>query len=111
MEQSLGEIARKWSKNSEKGKGLRLDAEALDQLNEIGVGELIQAEAAKQQRLECGKRRNPSTSGESTGSSMTENEMAVSDRRSFKLSGTTEKPDEIAAVRRARNALKMQNDS
>ena len=38
---SLSEIARHWSKKSESGKGLRLSAGQIDQLNPIGVCDLI----------------------------------------------------------------------
>ncbi|KZY22154.1 hypothetical protein A3727_22170 [Erythrobacter sp. HI0038] len=106
VEQSLGEIARKWSRNSEKGKGLRLDPVALDRLNEIGVGELIQAEAARQQRLECAKRISPSTNGETTNSSTIGRTTAHSEPPTSRSSGMTQTQDVSEASRRARRMLK-----
>lgn len=41
----LPEIARHWSRQTDKAKGIRLDAAAMDMLNAIGVGELIREHA------------------------------------------------------------------
>src|SRR5687768_8776520 len=57
---SLTKIARHWSNQTDNGKGIRLEADALDLLNAIGVGELILAEAAKLQRKRC-RNRNQET--------------------------------------------------
>lgn len=41
----ITDIARHWSRQTDRGKGIRLEAEMLDLLNAIGVGELIRAAA------------------------------------------------------------------
>src|SRR3990167_1531625 len=67
---ALPDIARHWLSQTEKGKGIRLDADAMDILNAIGFGELLATEAAKYQREQCRNRsaRNRSFRGESSGS-------------------------------------------
>jgi hypothetical protein len=53
MPADLARLTRNWMRQTQLGKGLRLDAENLDLLNAIGVGELIAAKAAEFQRREC----------------------------------------------------------
>jgi len=47
---SILDVSRHWARQSDKGKGIRLEADAVDLLNAIGVGELIMAKAAADQR-------------------------------------------------------------
>jgi hypothetical protein len=54
---TLTKISRHWSRQTEKRRGIRLDAAAMDILNAIGVGELLHLAAAEGQREECEKRR------------------------------------------------------
>ena len=53
MSADLARLTRNWMRQTQLGKGLRLNAEYLDLLNAIGVGELITAKAAEVQRREC----------------------------------------------------------
>jgi hypothetical protein len=53
MPADLARLTRNWMRQTQLGKGLRLDAEYLDLLNAIGIGELIAAKAAEVQRREC----------------------------------------------------------
>ena len=57
---SLPILARKWSKATERGKGIRLAAHELDLLNAAGVGELLMGAAASEQRKLAAARRNQS---------------------------------------------------
>lgn len=52
----LARIARHWMRQTEIGRGIRLEAADLDLLNAIGVGELIAAKAAEEMR-EAAKER------------------------------------------------------
>ncbi|WP_174285508.1 hypothetical protein [Sphingomonas bacterium] len=61
---NIVDLARHWSRQSDKGKGIRIEADALDVLNAIGVGELILTKAAEQQREACSQRLTISTPGE-----------------------------------------------
>lgn len=56
---SLPDIARKWAKASDRGKGIRLSAEEVDILNAAGVGLLLATSAGTQQREEAIRRRAP----------------------------------------------------
>ena len=53
---SLTKLSRHWSRQTEKRRGIRLEAAAMDILNAIGVGELVHLAAAEEQRKECEKR-------------------------------------------------------
>jgi hypothetical protein len=53
---SLIHIARHWANQTEKGRGIRIEADALDLLNEHGVGEFIMRLSAEQQRNQCQER-------------------------------------------------------
>jgi len=46
-------LARRWLRQAELGRGIRLSAEETDLLNAIGIGELLTAEAAKTMRAQC----------------------------------------------------------
>lgn len=46
---SLTDLARHWSRQTDKGKGIRIEADALDVLNAHGVGEMLQKLAAEEQ--------------------------------------------------------------
>lgn len=98
---TLADLARHWARQTQKGKGIRIEGAGLDLLNAIGVGEMIQAKAAEEQRLLCGQRLMNSTAGENTDSPTIESATEASALRSFKSSGTTKQPDAIASARRA----------
>ena len=53
MAADLARLARKWMRQTQQGKGLRLDPQELDLLNAVGLGELLAAKAAELQRHEC----------------------------------------------------------
>jgi hypothetical protein len=71
---SLTDLARHWTRQTEKGKGLRIEAGDLDVLNAIGVGQLILTKAAEAQREACNLRILSSTPAANTGSPMIESE-------------------------------------
>ncbi|HCB75152.1 MAG TPA: hypothetical protein DEP91_03120 [Sphingomonas bacterium] len=101
---SVSEVARNWSRASEKGKGIGLRAEVLDMLNAMGVGELIQAKAAEAERAQCAERIKSSTAGANIASPGTSVEMDLPEPRISRSSGTTKPQDVIAAARRAQRA-------
>jgi len=106
---SISDLARHWSRKSEAGKGLRIEAGDLDQLNAIGMGELLQAAAAEEQRKICERRINPSTRGENTSLSTISELMGASGLPTFRSAGTTTLPDVSEAAARAQRALRMPN--
>ena len=94
-------LARRWLRQAELGRGIRLSAEETDLLNAIGIGELLTAEAAKTMRAQCRLRTLNSTPGENTGLNGTEAEMELSERRTSKSYGMTNLPDVTAIAARA----------
>lgn len=56
MTPGLAQLASKWSRAIDRGKGIRLSAHEMDLLNAIGVGELIMSAAAAEQRLVAAER-------------------------------------------------------
>lgn len=98
---SLSDLARHWSRQTEKGKGIRIEAEAMDVLNAIGVGELILAKAAEAQREACNLRILGSTPAANTGSRTIDGETEASGPRTSRLSGMMPQRDVSAAARRA----------
>ncbi|QEH81032.1 hypothetical protein EIK56_24240 [Sphingomonas sp. C8-2] len=98
---SLGDLARHWSRQTEKGKGIRIEADALDVLNAIGVGELIQMKAAEAQREACKTRMKGSTSEGATGSAMIERPMEAFVPRISRSSGMMRQQDVTASAARA----------
>ncbi len=75
---NLTDLARHWLNKTARGKGIRLDAEQLDFLNAIGVGEIIAGEAAKLQREQCQKRTLRSNGAADTEPSGTASETEAS---------------------------------
>ena len=102
MISELSQLAVVWMKKSDGGKGLRLTPAQLDLLNAIGVGELVASAAAKAVTEKCQSKRSLSTREENTNSYRIEDATALFDRHTTRSYGTTSKPDEIAAARRAR---------
>lgn len=98
----LTDIARHWLRQTQLGKGLRLDGEQLDLLNAIGVGDIIAAEAAKLLREQCHKRTLRSIPGGNTASNGTVDETEASEPPSSRSSGMTPQLDVIEAAARAR---------
>lgn len=99
---ALPDLLRHWARQSQIGKGIRLDAEQLDLLNAIGVGELIAVESARMQREQCSKRMMRSIPEENIGSHGIDEETEASERRSSRSSGTTTPQDVTAAAARAK---------
>lgn len=108
---SLPAIARKWSKASERGKGVRISAEDLDELNAIGVNELLQAAAATQlkEKALCRASRGQMayTDVEITGSIGTAAKTAVSEARISQSSGTTNKDDASVLLARLQKISRL----
>lgn len=98
---SISDLARHWTRQTEKGKGIRIEAAALDVLNAIGVGELILTKAAEAQREACNSRIKTSTRVANIASPMTDELTAPSGVRISRSSGTTPQHDVIGAARRA----------
>lgn len=53
---SLPELARKWIRKSEIGKGFMLSPAEQDLLNSLGIGQIIANAAAEYQREQCRQR-------------------------------------------------------
>ena len=98
----LSQLAIVWLKKSGGGNGLRLTSDQLDLLNEIGVGELVASAAARAVSKQGQSKRSLSTREDDPSSFRTDGATAPSAHRSTKSYGTTNRPDEIAAARRAR---------
>lgn len=88
---ALPHIARHWFRQTEIGRGVRLDAEQMDVLNAIGVGQLIAEAVARYQREQCQKRTmmSLSTPEADIGSSGIGAQMDRCEPRTSRLSGTT----------------------
>jgi hypothetical protein len=101
MSAELPDIARHWSRQTDKGKGIRLEAGQMDLLNAIGVGELILKAAAEYQRNQCQQRaaRSRSISGDPSASSQGQDGI-------MKSSGTIPPPDANEQLQRARRKPK-----
>lgn len=97
----LSDLARHWSRQTEKGKGIRIAAAEMDILNAIGVGELILLKVAEEQRQACNQRIQGSTPAASTDLSTTENKTEAFEPRSSRSSGMTTPLDVCASARRA----------
>jgi hypothetical protein len=98
---SLGDIARHWSRQTEKGKGIRFEADAMDVLNAIGVGELITMKAAEAQREACRTRMRGSTPAANTDSPTIASETEAFVPRSSRSSGMTRTQGVSASAARA----------
>jgi hypothetical protein len=98
---SLPDLARHWFRQTDKGKGLRLDQAELDLLNAMGVGRLIADSLAEFQRQQCQRRvaQNHSISGGRSGSI---DEMTEPTSLSH---GTTQPPDANEALARVQRML------
>jgi hypothetical protein len=97
MTTPLPELARRWSRAVERGRGIRIEADDLDLLTAIGVTELIQAGAAEKlkerARWREGQRSEASTPAETTGSTETSDATAPPAVRTTPFSGMTQKAD------------------
>jgi hypothetical protein len=98
---SLSDLARHWSRQTEKGKGIRIAAAEMDVLNAIGVGELILLKVAEEQRQACNQRIQGFTPAADTGSSTTESRTEAFEPHSSRSFGMTTPPDVTASARRA----------
>ena len=98
---NIADLARHWTRQTDKGKGIRIEADALDVLNAIGVGQLILAKAAEAQRDACNSRIQSSTRGGNIASPTTGSGTEPSDPPTSRSSGTTPPRDASAAAARA----------
>ncbi|WP_242154048.1 hypothetical protein [Sphingomonas sp. BAUL-RG-20F-R05-02] len=105
MADELPDLARRWSRAIERGRGIRIEAADLDLLTGIGVNELIQtasAETLKERAKWRADQRNAgSTSAENTGSTGTSGPTVVYDPPSSRSSGTTENEGALALLAHA----------
>src|SRR5687768_11884685 len=85
------------------GRGIRIGAEELDLLVEIGANDVLQAAAAEELRIECQRRNETrrSIAGENTGSAGTGRPMEASAPRSLPSIGMTPSSDAREALQRA----------
>ncbi len=103
----IADLARHWMRQSQLGKGLRLDPTQVDALNALGVGELILAAVARVQREQCLRRTMTSIQGAGIGSLGIESGMEASEAHSFKSSGMTRPENETANCRPAHRRSKQ----
>jgi hypothetical protein len=93
VSQDLSDLARRWSRAVERGRGLRIEANDLDVLTSIGVNDLIQAIAAEKlkerARWRGEQRRAGSISAETSGSTGTERATEASGAPTSQSSGMT----------------------
>ncbi|WP_158014139.1 hypothetical protein [Sphingomonas sanxanigenens] len=108
---TLIDLARHWARQTQKGKGIRIEGADLDLLNAIGVGEMIQVKAAEEQRELCGQRLMNSTAGGNTGSPTIDGGTDPSARRSSRSSGTTKPLGVTASARRAQRTSNRRKTS
>jgi hypothetical protein len=85
----LHQLSRRWMRQAELGRGIRLSSEEHDLLK-IGIGELL---SAKMMRDQCRKRTMHSIPVENTASNGTGEETEAFAPRSSRLSGMTPIPD------------------
>lgn len=108
---SLPEIARQWSKAIERGKGLRISAEDLDELNAIGVNDLLQVAAANQlkEKALCRASRGQTAyiDVENTGLIGTVAKTEAYEVRSSRSSGMTHRDDASALLARVQTTLRL----
>lgn len=97
----ITDLARHWMRQTQIGKGLRLDADQLAMLNSIGIGEILTAEATKALRDQCQKRTLRSIQGGNTGSNGTGEKTEHSEPPSSRSPGTTTPQDVSEAAARA----------
>ncbi|MDN4632284.1 hypothetical protein QCD71_12220 [Sphingomonas sp. PsM26] len=93
----IADLARKWSRAIEKGKGIRIEAGDIDLLTAIGVNDLIQTAAAEslKDKAKCRdvQRRREFINGVPSGSTGTERRTDPSAAPSLRSSGMTQSED------------------
>jgi hypothetical protein len=98
----LSVLARRWMRQTELGRGIKLNAKEHQMLNaELGVGEILAAAAAKSQRYQCKPNPQNSIPEGDIGLIKTASAMARFGLRSTKSSGMTKLSGGTAAVRQA----------
>jgi hypothetical protein len=98
---SISDLSRHWQRQTEKGKGMRIEAGALDLLNARGIGKIILQMAAEEQMEKCSNRIKNSTPAANTDSRTTGSSTDRLDLPSSRSSGTTPARDVTAAAARA----------
>lgn len=99
---SLADLARRWMRQTEIGKGIRLDSDDMDLLNALGVGDVILTSTARRQREQCLKKTTTSIQGENTGLRGIESETERSEAHTPRSSGMTTQQNAFEAAQRAR---------
>lgn len=105
MTEDIADLARRWSRAIQRGRGIRIEAADLDLLTDIGVNDIIQAAAAEKLK-ERAKWRADQRSADSmaampTGSIGTGGPMEASDPRISQSSGMTQNEDASALLAHA----------
>src|SRR6059058_2888201 len=100
----LPDLARRFSRAAQEGRGIRLSAEDLDLLFAVGANDALQESASKYLRDQCLRRSAASRSinGGNSGLNGTGGETDRSDPPASRSSGTTSDGEETEALRRAR---------
>lgn len=106
---ALPELARKFNRAAERGRGISLSAGDLDLLFSIGVNDLVQSESSKLLRDQCRKRlMKTSIPAGNTVSHGIESVMEASEAHSSRSSGMTSERDASVASLRARQMCRPQ---
>jgi hypothetical protein len=105
MTEDLPDLARRWSRAIERGRGIRVEVAELDLLTDIGVNDIIQAAAAEKlkerAKWRADKRSAGSTNAATTGSNGTGGPMEAFDPRISPSSGMTQSEDATALLAHA----------
>ena len=103
--EGLPDLARRWSRALERGRGIRIEAADLDLLAAIGVNTLIQTAAAEilkeHAKWRDGQRRVGSTRAAISSSTLTGGPTEVFEPASSRSSGTTQSEDAHALLAHA----------
>jgi len=101
----LSKLARRWMRQSEMGRGIKLSAADHDLLNAIGVGELLAAEAARLMREQSQQRAHRIMPAEESPSNDSTGKTTPANIPSSRLSGKRHHHDADAAAARVRRQL------
>jgi hypothetical protein len=106
----LPDLARKFSRAAQDGRGIRLSAAELDLLFAVGANDVLQSEASKYLRNQCLRRsaQTRSISGGHSGSIGIEIPPESSDPPSSPSFGMIQSGDAGEALQRAKRALRRE---
>ncbi|MEO9130411.1 MAG: hypothetical protein ABI240_04300 [Sphingomonas sp.] len=112
MVEHLPDLARRWARAIDRGRGIRIEAADLDLLTDIGVNDIIQVAAAEKLKERAKwrtERRNVGYANEaSTGSIGTDGPMERCDPPTSRSSGTMASEDAHALLAHARQISRPQ---